>query len=74
MADDKNKYTHSAARTALAQSVGTAVSSAFSKLMIAVGWPEAAVFKHLVRGATIGLMNVCYDDVTNRALSKRENE
>lgn len=72
--DDKNKYIDNMARTALAQGAGVAVSKGFASLMIAVGFPEAAVLTPFVRGATIGLMNTLYDDVTKRTLSERENE
>ena len=72
--DDKNKYIDNIARTALVQGTGVAVSKGFASLMLAVGFPEAAIFTPFVRGATIGLMNTLYDDVTKRTLSERENE
>lgn len=74
MSDDKNKFSHNVTRTALAQGAGIVVSNGFAALMTAVGFPEAAVLKPLVRGTTISLMNSCYDDMTKRRLSERENE
>lgn len=71
--EEKNKVIHSVIRTSLAQGTGVAVSKGFASLMIAVGFPEAAVLTPLVRGATIGLMNNLYDDVKKRSLSEREN-
>ena len=72
--DDKNKNIDNIARTALVQGTGVAVSKGFASLMLAVGFPEAAILTSFVRGATIGLMNTLYDDVTKRTLSERENE
>lgn len=72
--DDNSKLINNVARTALAQGSGVAVSKGFASLMLAVGFPEAAVLTPFVRGATIGLMNTLYDDVTKRSLSERENE
>ena len=72
--EDKSKLIDNVARTALAQGSGVAVSKGFASLMLAVGFPEAAVLTPFVRGATIGLMNTLYDDVTKRSLSERENE
>lgn len=70
----KNNNIHNIIRTALAQGGGVAASKAFAALMTAVGFPEAVVVTPFVRGAAIGLMSNCYDDVTNRALSERESE
>ncbi len=72
--DDNSKLIDNVARTALAQGSGMAVSKGFASLMLAVGFPEAAVLTPFVRGATIGLMNTLYDDVTKRSLSERENK
>ena len=72
--EDRKKYIDNVARTTLAQGTGVAVSKGFASLMLAVGFPEAAVLTPFVRGATIGLMNTLYDDVTKRTLSERENE
>ena len=74
MSDDKNKFAHHMTRTASAQGAGIVVSNGFAALMTAVGFPEAAVLKPLVQGTTISLMNLCYDDMTKRRLSERENE
>ena len=74
MSDNKNKFTHHVTRTALAQGAGMVASNGFAALMTAVGFPEAAVLKPLVQGTTISLMNSCYDDMTKRRLSVRENE
>lgn len=72
VSDDKNKFAHHVARTALAQGTGIVASNGFAALMTAVGVPEAAVLKPLVQGTTISLMNSCYDDMTKRRLSERE--
>ena len=72
--DDSSKLIDNVARNALTQGSGVAVSKGFASLMLAVGFPEAAVLTPFVRGATIGLMNTLYDDVTKRPLSERENE
>lgn len=74
MSDDKNKFAHNVTRTALAQGAGIVVSNGYAALMTAAGFPEAAVLKPLVQGTTISLMNSCYDDMTKRRLSERENE
>lgn len=74
MSDDKNKLINNVSHTALAQGAGMIISNGFAALMTAVGFPEAAALKPLVRGATISLMNSCYEDMTNRRLSVRENE
>lgn len=72
--EDNNQLIHNVSKTAIAQGTGEAVSNGFRILMNAIGIPQATIFTPLVRGATIGVMNTCYDDVTQRALSKMENE
>ena len=74
MRDDKNKLINDVTRAVLAQGAGMMASNGFAALMTAVGFPEAAVLKPLVQGTTISLMNSCYDDMTKRRLSVRENE
>ena len=61
-------------RSALAQGAGAVVSKGFAALMTTLGIPQATILTPLVRGATIGVMNTCYDDITSRALSKLEND
>ena len=63
-----------ASKNAIAQGAGAAVSKGFGLLMAAIGVPEAAILTPLVRGATIGVMNTCYDDIRHRALSKIEDD
>lgn len=63
-----------ASKNAIAQGAGAVVSKGFGLLMTAIGVPEAAILTPLVRGATIGVMNTCYDDFTHRALSKIEDD
>lgn len=70
----KEQLLHNTTKSALAQGVGVVVSKGFGLLMTAIGMPEAAIMTPLVRGATIGVMNTCYDDITHRALSKIENQ
>ena len=69
-----NQLVDTIAKNSIAQGTGAAVSEGFGLLMTAIGLPEAVVLTPLVRGATIGVMNSCYDDVTHRNLSKIENE
>ena len=71
---NKDQLIHNVSKTTLAQGAGEIVSKGFGILMSAIGIPEATIFAPLVHGATIGVMNTCYDDVTKRALSKMENE
>jgi len=65
---------HNTTRSVLAHGTSTVVSEGFAKLMIILGFPQATILTPLVRGATIGVMNYCYDDITSRALSKLEND
>lgn len=75
MADkEQNRLSDNLKRAALAHGVGMVASHGFAGLMVAVGFPEAAVLKPLVQGTTISLMNYCYDDMIKRRLSDRENE
>lgn len=60
-------------RSAIAQGTGAVVDSAFATLMIAAGLPEAVALTPIVRGATIGLVNQCYDDFKHRLLSSLES-
>lgn len=71
---EKQQLIHNVSKTALAQETGEIVSEGFRTLMSVIGIPQAIILSPLVRGATIGVMNTCYDDVTNRALSRMENE
>lgn len=70
---NRSKLINNASKNALAQGAGAAVSKGFGLLMTAIGVPEATILTPLVRGATIGVMNTCYDDITHRALSRIES-
>ena len=67
------ELTRNVTKTALAQGAGAAVSAGFAGLMTAVGFPQALVATPLVRGAVIGMMNTCYDDLVHRHLSLMES-
>ena len=69
----KSQLVDNASKNMLAQGAGAAVSKGFGLLMTAIGVPEAAILTPLVRGATIGVMNTCYDDITHRTLSRIES-
>ena len=64
---------HNTTKNALAQGAGAVVSKGFAALMTTIGVPEAAILTPLVRGATIGVMNTCYDDIIHRSLSRIES-
>lgn len=70
----KGDYLHNSAKSAIAQGTGTAISRAFGVIMTSIGHPEAIMLSPLVRGAFIGVMNTCYDDIKGRLLSKIENK
>ena len=69
-----DRLIHETSRAALSQGAGAVVSKGFATLMTGIGIPQAAILTPLVKDATIGLMNSCYDDVMRRALSASENE
>lgn len=71
---NKTDYLNNATKTALAQGAGAVLSNGFRALMVAVGHPEIVALTPLVRGAAIGVMNTCYDDVTHRMLSAVETD
>ena len=60
---------NNATKTAVSQGAGEAVSKGFALLMTAAGLPEAVILTPLVKGAAIGVMNTCYDDLIQRKLS-----
>jgi len=70
----KDKYLHNSAKTAIAQGTGTVIGGAFAAIMTSVGHPEVLALTPFVRGAVIGVMNTCYDDIRERSLSKVENK
>lgn len=74
MADNQNKIGDNILRNALVQSAGSLVSEAFGGLMIGIGVPEAIVATPLVRGAAMGVVNYCYNDITQRMLSNIEGQ
>jgi len=72
--EKKDKYLQNSAKAAIAQGTGAAIAGAFANIMSSIGHPEVLTFTQLVRGAVIGVMNTCYDDIRERALSKVENK
>lgn len=70
----KEDYLHNSAKSAIAQGAGTAISGAFGAIMTSIGHPEALMLSPFVKGAFIGVMNTCYDDIRERSLSKIESK
>lgn len=74
MKKKKGEYLHNSTKTAIAQGTGTVIGGAFAAIMTSVGHPEVLALTPFVRGAAIGVMNTCYDDIRERLLSKVENK
>ena len=62
------------AKGALAQGTGTIVTAGFGVIMTAMGAPQSSLVTSLIRGATMGVMNSCYDDMIHKQLSSRESQ
>ena len=70
----KDKYLQNSAKAAIAQGTGNAIAGVFARIMSSIGHPEVLTLAPFVRGAVIGVMNTCYDDIRERSLSKVENK
>lgn len=71
---DKHKLTDNALLGALAQGTGAVVSVGFGAIMTTMGAPQSFLVTSLIRGATMGVMNSCYDDMIHKQLSSRESQ
>ena len=70
----RNTLAENLTKGAFSQSAGAVVSATFRSLMIAIGLPEAEVLTPMIQGATIGMVNYCYDDFASRLLSTIERK